>query len=179
MRKGTDSGLKGTFSDVKGTESVPYTEFNLSDAYASERGSVSAHTRASPHCRAPVGAADGFAEWWQIYPKKDGKAEALVEYTRTIKAGEATEAELLRGAMREAAKASGKSPRWTKEAVNWLKGKRWTDETPARVEGDAERPRRNGRAQKLTPAEAMARLLGENGMGRLDQHKTDAAGAPH
>ena len=73
---------------------------------------------------------EGFAAFWQAYPRRVAKGAAEKAYRRIIRDREATEAELLAGAMRYAAQRDGEDPRFTKHPATWLNGKCWTDETP-------------------------------------------------
>ena len=75
-------------------------------------------------------AADGFAEFWQAYPRRVAKGAAEEAYRQIIRNGEATEGELLAGAMRYAAERDREDPRFTKHPATWLNGKCWTDEPP-------------------------------------------------
>ena len=73
---------------------------------------------------------EGFASFWQAYPRRVAKGAAEKAYHRIIRAREATEAELLAGAMRYAAQRDGEDPLFTKHPATWLNGKCWTDEPP-------------------------------------------------
>jgi hypothetical protein len=75
-------------------------------------------------------AADGFAEFWQAYPRRVARGAAEKAYNRIIRSREATEAELLAGAMRYAAQRDGEDARFTKHPATWLNGKCWMDEPP-------------------------------------------------
>ena len=75
-------------------------------------------------------AADGFAEFWQAYPRRVAKGAAEEAYRQIIRNREATEGELLAGAMRYAAERDREDPRFTKHPATWLNGKCWTDEPP-------------------------------------------------
>jgi hypothetical protein len=61
------------------------------------------------------------------------KGAAAKAYRRIIRNREATEAELLAGAMRYAAQRDGDDPQFTKHPATWLNGKCWMDEvSPSR-----------------------------------------------
>jgi hypothetical protein len=70
----------------------------------------------------------GFAEFYQVYPRHVARGAAERAYRRIVKNGEATEADLLAGAMRYAAAHDGKDPTYTKHPATWLNGKCWLDE---------------------------------------------------
>lgn len=69
----------------------------------------------------------GFAEWWRVYPKREGETGARRAYERIVRSGEASPAELLAGAMRYAAGRQGEPERFTKSPENWLRGGHWSD----------------------------------------------------
>ena len=69
-----------------------------------------------------------FEEWWSSVPRKVGKKSALIAYTRILKKGEATIAELLAGAKAYAVACAGKEPRYVKHPTGWLNAGRWADE---------------------------------------------------
>jgi hypothetical protein len=75
-------------------------------------------------------AADGFAEFWQVYPRRVARGAAEKAYHRIIRSREATEAELLAGAMRYAGQRDGEDAQFTKHPATWLNGKCWMDEPP-------------------------------------------------
>jgi hypothetical protein len=79
----------------------------------------------------------GFGEFYRAYPLHVARAAAERAYRRIIKKGEATESELLAGAMRYAATQDDKDPTYIKHPKTWLNGKCWLDE-PASA---AARPR--------------------------------------
>jgi hypothetical protein len=70
----------------------------------------------------------GFAEFYRVYPRHVARGAAERAYRRVIKNGEATEADLLAGAMRYAAAQAGKDPTYTKHPTTWLNAKCWLDE---------------------------------------------------
>jgi hypothetical protein len=69
-----------------------------------------------------------FAEFYRVYPLHVARGAAERAYRRIIKNGEATEADLLAGAMRYAAAQDGKDPTYIKHPATWLNGKCWLDE---------------------------------------------------
>jgi hypothetical protein len=85
----------------------------------------------------PKNEHNGFAEFYRVYPLHVARGAAERAYRRIIRRGEATEADLLAGAMRYAAAQDGKDPTYIKHPKTWLNGKCWLDE-PAPAAG---RPR--------------------------------------
>jgi hypothetical protein len=77
---------------------------------------------------APKKEPSGFAEFYRVYPLHVARGAAERAYRRIIKNGEATEADLLAGAMRYAAAQDGKDPTYVKHPTTWLNGKCWLDE---------------------------------------------------
>lgn len=71
---------------------------------------------------------DGFEVWWSAFPKKVARGGAQAKYAAILKAGKATESELLQGALRYAAEQAGKDPQFTKHATTWLNQGCWSDE---------------------------------------------------
>jgi hypothetical protein len=73
---------------------------------------------------------EGFAAFWQAYPRRVAKGAAEKAYRHIIRTRKASEAELLTGAMRYAAQRDGEDPQFTKHPATWLNGKCWMDEPP-------------------------------------------------
>ena len=76
----------------------------------------------------PKNEHHGFAEFYRVYPLHVARGAAERAYRRIIKKGEATEAELVAGAMRYAAAQDGNDPNYIKHPSTWLNGKCWLDE---------------------------------------------------
>ena len=72
-----------------------------------------------------------FDEWWEAYPRRDGKIAARKAFDRALKNRQATVDELIAGARRYAAARAGQDPKFTKVPTTWLNGGHWADE-PAR-----------------------------------------------
>lgn len=75
---------------------------------------------------------DGFAEFWEVYPKRAGKLAAEKAYSRAIKGG-ATAEQITLSAMRYAAERDrepdpAKRAKYTKNPSTWLNGGHWGDE---------------------------------------------------
>jgi hypothetical protein len=83
-----------------------------------------------PRASKRMGDDDGFAAFWQAYPRRVARGAAEKAYHRVIRNREATEAEVLAGAMRYAAQRGGEDPEFTKHPATWLNGKCWMDEAP-------------------------------------------------
>lgn len=75
-----------------------------------------------------------FDEWWETYPRRDGKIAARKAFDRVLKSRQATVEELIAGAQRYAAARAGQDPKFTKVPTTWLNGGHWADE-PARPGG--------------------------------------------
>lgn len=69
-----------------------------------------------------------FDEWWETYPRRDGKIAARKVYDRTIKQGLGSHDELMAGARRYADARAGQDPKFTKLPTTWLNGGHWADE---------------------------------------------------
>jgi hypothetical protein len=71
----------------------------------------------------PKDELQSFDEFYRVYPRHVARGAAERAYRRIITNGEATEADLLAGAMRYAAEQDGKDPTYTKHPTTWLNGK--------------------------------------------------------
>ncbi|TXN00568.1 helix-turn-helix domain-containing protein [Methylobacterium sp. WL64] len=69
-----------------------------------------------------------FDEWWQAYPRRDGKIAARKAFDRVLKNRSATIEELIAGARRYAEARAGDDPKFTKVPTTWLNGGHWADE---------------------------------------------------
>lgn len=79
------------------------------------------------------GAADAeprFAEWWDAYGKKTGRAKTERKYLSIVKAKKATPDQLISAthAYITSLKAEGKHPQFLKDPLTWLNGEHWEDE---------------------------------------------------
>jgi hypothetical protein len=92
--------------------------------------SAKADGRSLAKARLPKVEPEGFSEFWEKFPRKVGKQDALRAYRVEIKT---TRPEIIiAGAVRYAALMSGKDPEHVKHPGGWLRGKRWED-TPTHV----------------------------------------------
>lgn len=90
-----------------------------------EKGETEKGNRVSPP------TPSRFDEWWESYPRRDGKIAARKVYDRTIKRGLATHDELVAGACRYAQARAGQDPQFTKMPTTWLNAGSWADEPAA------------------------------------------------
>lgn len=68
-----------------------------------------------------------FVEWYDAYPKKIDRGDALKAYLEVTKTG-AAPADLLAGAKRYALERQNEERRYTKGPAAWLRAKKWLDE---------------------------------------------------
>lgn len=73
--------------------------------------------------------ADGFDQWWPLYPKKVKKLDAQKAYRAALKAG-ATPQDLIDGIRKHVAnwKAKGTAPQYIPYPATWLRAGSWEDE---------------------------------------------------
>lgn len=69
----------------------------------------------------------GFEEFYQEFPRRVGKLDAMKAYRQAIRHG-ATHAVLMRAVLRYAAERDGKDPTFTKTPGPWLRAGRWLDD---------------------------------------------------
>jgi uncharacterized protein YdaU (DUF1376 family) len=67
-----------------------------------------------------------FSEFWEVYPRKVAKGDALKAYPKAL--SKASHAEIVAGAKRY--RASKPDPEFTAYPATWLNGDRWLDEVP-------------------------------------------------
>lgn len=98
---------------------------------------------------APSGAAQSrFPEFWQHYPKRTSPHDARRAYDAVLAAHEATEQELIEGAIRYAATCDRREGgRYIRSPTAWLRGGNWKD--------DPLQPRKQRRDKPMTAARAM------------------------
>jgi uncharacterized protein YdaU (DUF1376 family) len=92
---------------------------------------------------------DGFDDFWQVYPKKVGKQDALKAWPKAIKAAEPSA--IVEGARSYAASHEPSYEYW-KNPSGWLNGKRWQDQPIANGGG-------NGYAREVSAEEHEAARL--------------------
>lgn len=102
------------------------------------RGTGEEHTRpATPtEPRPAVAEPDGFADFWEAYPRKDDKGHARTAYGRALK--KAKPDVLLAGAKRYAEANRETERRYIAQPTTWLNGERWGDEPAQRPQGRPE-----------------------------------------
>lgn len=74
------------------------------------------------------GEPEGFAEWYDAFPRHVGRAEAAKAYGRVIASGRAEPASLLAATRLYAAERASQDPHFTKHPASWLNAGRWADE---------------------------------------------------
>jgi hypothetical protein len=130
-------------------------------------GGESAAFRRRAADAAPPEEEEGFAEFWQHYPKRQGEHGARRAFAEAMAAGVGPK-DIIAGAMRYGAASIGKSDQWVAMPANWLRDRRWKDEpspNPDNVRGergDGGRRRRD----KPSLAEEMLRAGGHDVGGR-------------
>lgn len=78
---------------------------------------------------APKNSENKFSEWWAVYPRREGKADAQKAYEKAIK--RADHETLMAGAKRVADNPPAEA-KFIPMPATWLNGDRWLDEKPAR-----------------------------------------------
>ncbi|MFF2387838.1 helix-turn-helix domain-containing protein [Agromyces sp. NPDC058104] len=108
-----------------------------------------------------------FEEFWSVYPRHEGKADAFTAYQAAVKSTPADE--ILAGAQKYKLASLGGDPQYVKLAAGWLRGRRWEDEPiPAKSNPDW--------WLKLDRAGSKPRVGGPSGMSvkefqRLGKHR--------
>jgi hypothetical protein len=131
-------------------KSAPPREIGNIETGKMKPGKISPAFAARPRSRLLEADLDAaFSEWWPHYPKKVDKHGARLAHGRVLKAGKATNAELIAGADRYAAQcaAAGTESRFIKGPERWLNAGCWADEpeAPYATNGATHPPKRNGR----------------------------------
>ncbi len=70
----------------------------------------------------------GFDAWWNLYPRRVARGEALRAWRQTLRSKKATVDQLLEGARRYAKARREQDPRFTKYPASWLRAECWADE---------------------------------------------------
>lgn len=71
-----------------------------------------------------------FEEFYRVYPRHVGKAEARRAYEKAIRSG-AKHPDILKAARRYASATAGKDPQYIKHPATWLNARAWEDDAPA------------------------------------------------
>jgi Helix-turn-helix domain len=99
---------------------------------------------------------NGFADFWNSYPKREGHASAKKEYDKAIAAG--VTAETLISKARQYAEAKADiDAKWLKMPANWLKEECWLEDPrprPPREPRPAPMAKPAAKRQKLAPAKS-------------------------
>jgi len=74
---------------------------------------------------------EGFAIWWQTFPRREAKRKAQEIYAKTLAQGLATVDELIAGAQAYSNARAGQDSRFTKLPATWLNQGCWADELSA------------------------------------------------
>lgn len=84
--------------------------------------------------------SDGFAAFWQAYPRKVGKGQAEKAYAKALKA--ADHETIMAACQRYAAERAGQDQQYTRNPATWLNGQGWLDEpaAPQTTRGQHEQP---------------------------------------
>jgi DNA-binding transcriptional MocR family regulator len=101
-----------------------------------DKGDARTVKRASKNKNSPS-IDTGFDEFWDAYPRRIGKAEALRKYQAAVHSG-VTAAALLEAARRYALSARGTDPKFIAHPATWLHQGRWDDDLspPKRPPGE-------------------------------------------
>jgi hypothetical protein len=103
------------------------------------------------------GAPPGFEEFWQAYPKKEGRKAALTAYAMALQKEDVTPELLARKAAQYAEAKVGHDPKWTKMPRTWLDDECWLeDPQPPKPKAAKGKPKR-GTAKTTGEAKAKAK----------------------
>jgi hypothetical protein len=91
---------------------------------------------------------DGFAEWWNLYPRKKDKGHAVKAYRAALRKVSASD--LIAGLRRDLPDLNRREPDKVPYAATWLNGERWEDEAPLALVRSSEH---DGIGRRLTLAE--------------------------
>lgn len=94
---------------------------------------------AKPRKPLPEGwPADGFDQWWLVYPRRTAKGDAETAFTKAARRADTTFAALMDATRRFA--RSPPEPQFCPHPATWLNGKRYLDEQPDPSPSYAGRP---------------------------------------
>jgi hypothetical protein len=95
------------------------------------------------------GAPPGFEEFWQAYPKKEGRKAALTAYAMALQKEDVTPELLTRKAAQYAEAKAANDPKWIKMPQYWLNDECWLeDPQPPKPKAAKGKPKRG--AAKIT-----------------------------
>lgn len=127
--------LIDTLSSKKDVEA--YLNYTLSDIMSGVYPDWASKPTATNKAKLSGGYTEGFEEFWKEYPKKTGKGTAFLEWKKITKS-EYSEYNLLLETV-EALK--WQKTAWAKDnnkyvpmPENYLKGRRWEDEAPQKIQ---------------------------------------------
>ncbi|MFE3698630.1 hypothetical protein ACFXO7_12210 [Nocardia tengchongensis] len=132
----------------RGTESSP-TENSCSTASPSN---VAAPPAVDSKPRAKVGDPRGFADFWDTYPRRQGKGAAMKAYAKAIKT---TDPGVILAAAARFAADPNRDPQYTAMPSTWLNQERWSDEPLPQRNPSGRGPAPVGRDQKIAALERL------------------------
>ncbi len=172
--------MAGRFGELKNEASVtPEKKAQAVHAPAENRQEKNRPEKNRPEKKCADNAAfeAEFEELWALYPRKQGRADALKAYIRSRRGG--TAAETVRSGIeryKSALDAGGVEPRFIKQGGNWFIGRCWEDSPPAYERSYAAGARARNRAlnykQRQYTREDLKRMgisLGEEIYGDEDE----------
>ncbi len=122
QRKKERNALRNGLRNGQRNSDVP--EQNRTEQITPQPPNGNAATRSKP-----LAEPEGFAEFYQAYPKHEGRGHALKAYRSALK--KASSAELLSAASAYRKKRTGQDSQYTPLPASWLNGERWHDEAPS------------------------------------------------
>jgi transcriptional regulator with XRE-family HTH domain len=158
----TASGTRASpLQDVEVNHSPPNTSYvpvvpNGGDIEVSPRSAGSSALEApSP----PRGAPPGFEEFWQAYPKKEGRKAALKAYAMALQQERVTPSVLAVKAAQYAHAKGDQDPKWIKMPKTWLEEECWLeDPQPSRQKkpSKAAKDSRSGKSNRTEHSKTTA-----------------------
>ncbi len=97
------------------------------------------------------GAPPGFKEFWQAYPKKEGRKAALTAYAMALQKEDVTPELLARKAAQYAEAKAANDPKWIKMPQYWLNDECWLED-PQPPKSRTAKGRSNGKTAKTSGA---------------------------
>jgi uncharacterized protein YdaU (DUF1376 family) len=76
-----------------------------------------------------ISPPNGFADWWEIYPRKVGKGAAKKQYKTALKKADTDD--IQNATIAFAKTVEGKDPNFIPHPATWLSQERWTDDQSA------------------------------------------------
>lgn len=139
LKRSQTQGVSGRFNDIEYELCDPPTGVGLSDSGSTDSGSADVgesdtkNTSTSEHHLAEHeqnsfvrSIEDEFAEWWDVYPRKQAKPAALSAFKAARRTTDL--ATLIAGAQAYTLLNLGQDKTFLKLPAGWLKDRRWEDE---------------------------------------------------